>query len=152
MECACSIKSSVAYSALLYFSILYHKRHHFRKKVTNIKCMVCFLHNLCAKYFSFLKRTERDMIKKCILVFMQNTRNSCQIVLKREFFSTDFPKILNYHFHENPSSGSRVVACGWTDMITLIVAFRNFANAPKNHVIHMYYSNITRSNFIYIYK
>jgi len=37
--------------------------------------------------------------------------------------------------HENPSIGSRVVPCGWmdrrTDVTKLIIAFRNFANAPK---------------------
>jgi len=40
-------------------------------------------------------------------------------------------------FHENPSSGSRVVARGRTDgrtdMTNLTVAFSNFANAPKNN-------------------
>jgi hypothetical protein len=35
-------------------------------------------------------------------------------------------------FYQNLSSGSRVVPCGQTDMTKLIVAFRNFANAPKN--------------------
>ena len=38
-------------------------------------------------------------------------------------------------FHENPSNGSRVVACGRTDrrtdMTKLIVDFLNFSNAPK---------------------
>ena len=38
-------------------------------------------------------------------------------------------------FNENPSSGSRAVPCGRTDRqkdtTKLIVAFRNFANAPK---------------------
>ena len=33
---------------------------------------------------------------------------------------------------ENPSSGSRVVPCGRTDMTKPIAAFRNFGNAPKN--------------------
>jgi len=36
-------------------------------------------------------------------------------------------------FHENSSSGNRVVPCGqtdrWTEMTKQIVAFRNFANA-----------------------
>jgi hypothetical protein len=36
-------------------------------------------------------------------------------------------------FHQNPSSGSRVVPCGQTDMTKLIVAFRNCANTPKDH-------------------
>jgi hypothetical protein len=33
--------------------------------------------------------------------------------------------------HENPSSGSRVVTCGRTDMTKMIVALRNFTDAPK---------------------
>jgi hypothetical protein len=49
-------------------------------------------------------------------------------------FWTDFRKILK--FHENTSFGSRVVPGGrmnrWGDTTKLIVAFRNFENAPKN--------------------
>jgi hypothetical protein len=37
-------------------------------------------------------------------------------------------------FHENPSSGSRVIPCGQTNMTKLIVAFRNFANPPDNSI------------------
>ena len=48
------------------------------------------------------------------------------------FFSTDFRKSSYIKFHQNPSSGSRVVPCGQTDMTNLIVVFRNFANEPKN--------------------
>jgi hypothetical protein len=51
-----------------------------------------------------------------------------------------FEKYSSIKFHENPTSGSRVVAYGRTDgrtdgrtnMTKLIVVFRNFANAPKN--------------------
>jgi len=43
----------------------------------------------------------------------------------------------NIKFHENTSSGSRVVACGQTnrrtDMTKPVVAFRKFACAPKNN-------------------
>jgi len=46
-----------------------------------------------------------------------------------------FAKSSNITFHENPSSGSRVVpwerADRWTDMTKLIAAFRDFAKAPK---------------------
>ena len=45
-------------------------------------------------------------------------------------------KIPDINFHENSSSGSRVVPCRRTDrrtdMTKLIVAFRNVANAPTN--------------------
>jgi hypothetical protein len=47
-------------------------------------------------------------------------------------FSTDFSKkYSNIKFHENPSSGSCVVACELTDMKKLTVDFLNVANASK---------------------
>jgi hypothetical protein len=54
-----------------------------------------------------------------------------QLEFSRQIFET---KSVNIDFHQNPSSGSRVVLCGQRDGRTdmkLIVAFRNFANAPK---------------------
>jgi len=53
-----------------------------------------------------------------------------------QFVDSFLKKYSNINFHENPSSGSPVL-CGHTggrtDMTKLIVAFSNFANAPKNH-------------------
>jgi len=47
-----------------------------------------------------------------------------------------FEKNTHIKFHENSSSGNRVVPCertdGPTDTTKLIIAFRNFAKAPKN--------------------
>jgi hypothetical protein len=34
-------------------------------------------------------------------------------------------------FHENPSSGIRVVPWEWTEMLKLVVAFRYFAIPPE---------------------
>jgi len=45
-------------------------------------------------------------------------------------FSKDFRKHSNVKFHRFPSSGSRVIPCGQTDMAKLILAFRNLTNAP----------------------
>ena len=63
----------------------------------------------------------------------------CLILIKREFSGQIFAKYSNIKFRENPTSGSRFVPCGRTDGravrqadTKLIVAFRNFANAPKN--------------------
>ena len=56
--------------------------------------------------------------------------------MKLEFPQHVFEKHWNIKFHENLSSDSRAVPCGQkdgqTDMTKLIVAFRNFPNAPKN--------------------
>jgi hypothetical protein len=63
-------------------------------------------------------------------------RCSSPTLMKLEFSGQFFEKYSNIKFHENPSSGSRVVPCGRTDrrryITKLIVAsFCNFDNAPK---------------------
>jgi len=56
--------------------------------------------------------------------------------MKLEFSRKVSEKYSYIKFHENLSSGSRVVPGGWTerrsDMAMLTVAFRNFVNSPKN--------------------
>jgi hypothetical protein len=58
--------------------------------------------------------------------------------MKLEFSQQIFEKSSNIKFHENMSSGSRVVPCrrtdGYTGMMKLIVAFRSFAKKPKNYI------------------
>jgi len=49
----------------------------------------------------------------------------------KRVFSRQILENTDIKFHENPSGGSRVVACGQTDMLELTVAFRNFANKPN---------------------
>jgi hypothetical protein len=51
--------------------------------------------------------------------------------MKFEFSRQIFEKVLNIRLYQSPSIGSRIVAFRQTDMTKLIVAFRNFANAPK---------------------
>jgi hypothetical protein len=55
-----------------------------------------------------------------------------QILNRRTFSLKVFEKYSNIKFHENPSSGSRVVPYGRTDK--LIVDLSDFANALKNLV------------------
>jgi len=131
--------SSMACLAVLYFSTFSHKRHDFlKKKNMNIACVFWFAPQLLSETFLILRRSERDMIKNIyILIFTKNTRYSCHILMKLEFSWQIFRKHSNIKFHENPFSGSRVVACGQTDgrrdrMRKSIVAFLNFTNAPKN--------------------
>jgi hypothetical protein len=56
------ILSSVAYLALPYFFTLSHKRHDFREKILNIKCVFwCSLQRL-SETFIILRRIQRDII------------------------------------------------------------------------------------------
>jgi hypothetical protein len=59
------------------------------------------------------------------------------MLMKLELSEQIFKKSSNIQSHEIPSSGSLAVPCGETDghihVNNLIVAFRNFANAPKIH-------------------
>jgi hypothetical protein len=48
--------------------------------------------------------------------------------MKAEFSLQIFEKSSKIKFHENPSSGSRVVPAGRTDLTKLILAYGNFAN------------------------
>jgi len=54
-----------------------------------------------------------------------------QLELSRQIFE-DYS---NIKFHENPSSGSRVVPRGRTDVTKIILDFHNFENAPKSHLM-----------------
>jgi hypothetical protein len=55
---------------------------------------------------------------------------------KVELFRLIFKRYSYNKFHENQTSGGRLVPCGQTDrqmdMTKLTVAFRNFASAPVN--------------------
>jgi hypothetical protein len=42
----------------------------------------------------------------------------------------------NIKFHKIRPVEAEFVSCGQTDMMNLIVAFCNFANAPKDTVVH----------------
>ena len=114
-----------------------------------------FLYN-----FSEIYHSDKNWVKydqQCTLVFMLCTHYSCQILMKLESSGQIFEKYSNTKFHENPSSGSRVVPCDGTDrrterwadrqvgwqtdsrqtegrrgMSNLIVTFRNFANTLQN--------------------
>jgi hypothetical protein len=102
----------------------------FGKKSLNIKFVLIFSTTFIWTISHSRKKSARK-IYKCKEVLSDFNENW--------IFSTNFWKNLNIRFHKNPSSGSRDVSCGWTDGRTkaetdkkLIVAFRNFANAPKN--------------------
>jgi hypothetical protein len=126
---------TVAYPALYIFSTLSHKRHDFfLKKSLSKKCVFSFsVQLLLSATFVILSRTERDKIKKCVLVFIKVPRHSCQILKKIDFVNR-FSKNTQI---SNSMTFRLVVPCGQTDRQTdgltkLIVAFRNFASTSEN--------------------
>jgi hypothetical protein len=125
----------VACLALPYFSTLSHKRYDFRKKVTEHKiCVLIFSATFVWNIYHSKKKWARYDTKIQIGLHVKNPLFLSHF--NENLISTDFRKILRFIFHENPSSGSRVL-CGWTDVQADIhdeanrVAFRHFANAPK---------------------
>ena len=67
---------------------------------------------------------------------MQSNRYSWPILIKLEFSPQVVEKCQHIKRHANPTCGSLVVPWGEKDrggdMMKLVVAFRNFANAPNN--------------------
>jgi hypothetical protein len=104
MQSACAILSSVTCPAVPHFSTLYHKGHDL-----NSKCIYFdFLCNSCLKHL-ILRGIQRDIInmhrRSC------NIQYGCQNFMKPRIFSTGLENSSNIKFHENPSSGIRVVQC-----------------------------------------
>ena len=83
-------------------------------------------------------------------------RSSCKwqlfwnILMELKFSRQCFEKNLNIKFHHNASSGSRVVACGRTDMTKLVVSSRTFEKAPKKSYKHNYPCTLTRHVFVIV--
>jgi hypothetical protein len=84
-----------------------------KKKVTGRKMRVLIL-TFFSETFFILRRIERD-IKNVYWSSWKNTSYSCLILVKLEFSRQIFEKYSCIKFHENPSSGSRVVPCDQTD-------------------------------------
>jgi hypothetical protein len=135
MQSACAVLYNYLWPVWLYHIFPHYLINGtiFGKLLLNIKCVFWFSVQLLSETFLILRRIQRDIIinvhrSLCKLPLLLSDFNETWI------FSTDFrkKKSSNIKFYENPSIVSRVVPCGRTDMTKLIVAFRNFANAPKN--------------------
>ena len=73
---------------------------------------------------------------------MQNTHYSCQILMTLEFSRQILEECSRIKLREYSSSWNQVT-CERTDMTKLTVAFRNFANAPKNRSLLMIFLSLT---------
>ena len=117
--------------APLHFSTLSHKRHDFRKKVTEYKMYIFIFITTFIWNISHYKKNSARYYHKCENVFMWHTRYFCRIFNDNRIFSTDFRQKLKYQISQKsvqwePTDGQRN---GRTDGHD--VDFRTFANAPK---------------------
>ena len=104
---------------------------------------------------SHFKNALARYCHKCTQDFMQSMRYSCYILTKLEFFSTHIKKSSNIKFYENPYSRSLVLPSGQTDMKP-VVAFSNFAMAPKNstlclHCVCLFFMNLKTNSRLLSY-
>ena len=108
----------------------------FEKQLPNIKRVFWFSLQYLSEKFLILKRIQW-LVTINVHTSSKVPVYSCQVLMKIGFSLQFCEKYSNFKFHENPSSGSRAVPCGQTDrqrtnVTKLIIAFHNFANAPKN--------------------
>jgi hypothetical protein len=63
-------------------------------------------------------------------------RYCCHILNITEFPRQNFERYSNIKFHDNPSSGSRVVPCGRTDRhVAANIRFPQCCEAPSQHIL-----------------
>jgi hypothetical protein len=116
-----------------------------------------FLYNLCLKHFSFQEELSEIWAKPFI-----GLRVKYPLFLS-EFtetwtFTTHFQKIVKYQISRKSVQWEQNCSMredGRTDMTKLIVAFRNFANFPKNayqlnHAVNTYCSEGWRG-YMFVY-
>ena len=135
MQCACPVLHCHLWSVLLY-----HISPHYltnstvlEEKLTKTKCVFFFnfLYISLRNISGFKKKSA-----KCYRVFTYSTHHSCILVRFQSYlkFLDIFSKNTKIsNFMKIRRVGAQLLhADGQTDVRKLMVAFRNFANAPKN--------------------
>ena len=136
MQCATAILSYVSCLTLQNFSHYLINGTIFDKKLLGIKCVFWFSLRLLSETFFILRRPERHLIENVYW-------SSCKV----SFIPVRFSWKLNFRdrFSKNiklsnlvkihPVGAKLFSEDGRKDMTKLIVAFRDFANAPKNTLV-----------------
>ena len=102
---------------------LLHKWHDFfwgggGGALLSIKCVLISSETFVWNIFHSKKNWERYG-QKSMLLSMYSAYYYCDILMKFKFSGQFLKKSSHIKFNENPSSGSRIVPCGWTGMMKL---------------------------------
>jgi hypothetical protein len=132
MQCACAVLYCHLWPVWFYHIFPHYLIHGtiFEKELLDIKFMLWFTPKRLSETFLIPRRIQRDIIVNVLLPSCKVPIILVYVLIRLEFSRHIFEKYRNIKLRENLSIGSRIVPCGQTDMMSLIVAFRNFANAP----------------------
>jgi hypothetical protein len=83
--------------------------------------------------FLIIRKIELDIIKNVYWTSCRSAGYSCQILMELEFSVHIYEKYSDINFMKLRPVGAELHADGQTYMTKLIVAFRNFANAPEKY-------------------
>jgi hypothetical protein len=129
-----------------HITTLSHKRHDFWKNVIEHEMHILILSTILSQAFLILRRIWQNIIINVNRPSRKVPVSLGQILIQLEFSRQIFEIYSNIKLRKQPSSGSRVVPCGrtdtqsngltdtQTDIPKIIVAFRNFANAPIDYL------------------
>ena len=117
----CELSGSTTFSTLSSWTVWF-----FGKGINEHKICFDFLCNFCPKHFSF--QEEFSKVSQMYVFLYVKTRFSYQISMKLEFSPKVFEKNLSIKFHENRSSGNRVVPWG-RRAASDVKVFRRFRNS-----------------------
>ena len=141
------IFSSLSSPAVPCSSTLSHLRHDFRggEKVWNIKCVFLFSVQLLFETFLILRIIQRDIVTNVKTSSCKLPDTFVRVYWNLKFLdrfskNTEVWTLIKIRlawadcFHADRHSDRQTdrQTRGWTDMTKLILAFRNFANTPKN--------------------
>ena len=128
--------SFVVYLAVPSFSISFHKRRDFRKESNWIKTACFDFLYILVWTFRILTRIQRDIFINVYNSAYKSIHCCCQILVQpRRLVDRYSRSFINIRFHENSSSGSRLIPCGQRRVTKLIDVFQNFANTLQNSCI-----------------
>ena len=128
---SCSGNASRIFFFFFFFNI-YHKGHDFRENIEHTSCVLLFS-KILSVTFLIPCRVQKSIITNVRYVGLHVVYLLLLSDFESDFLYTFSNNTENIKFHENPSTGSRVVACRRTDKTKPAVAFHDVAKKkPQN--------------------